>query len=84
MTKAVAIPYVIALVLGVVIIGLLAYWFITQSGETTETGSKIECDSKIASYCIQYKTLRREPTDFNWGDCPHDNINCEALGISIS
>lgn len=43
--KAVAIPYVIALVLGVIVIGLLGYWFVSQGGKAISTGTKAECDS---------------------------------------
>lgn len=48
--KAVAIPYIIALVLGIFVVGLLGYWFISQGGKTIVTGSTAECDGLCASW----------------------------------
>lgn len=45
MRKAVAIPYVIALILGVVVVGILGYWFVAQGGKTVGVGTTAECDS---------------------------------------
>lgn len=49
--KGVAIPYVIALVLGVVIIGLTGFWFITQSGKTVGVGETAQCSSLKFNFC---------------------------------
>ena len=43
--KAVAIPYVIALILGVVVVALIGYWFVSQGGKTIGAGKQAECDS---------------------------------------
>ena len=45
MKKAVAIPYVIALILGVVVVALMGYWFVAQGGKTISAGTQAECDS---------------------------------------
>jgi len=60
MKKAVAIPYVIALILGVVVIGLLGYWFVSQGGKTVGEGDKAECQAKIFSYCVQWQNNDKE------------------------
>ena len=41
--RAVAVPYIIALVLGVAVIGLVGYWFISQGGKAVSTGTSAEC-----------------------------------------
>ena len=43
--KAVAISYVIALILGVVVVALVGYWFVAQGGKTVGAGRTAECDS---------------------------------------
>jgi len=53
--KAVAIPYVIALILGLIVIAILAYWFISQSGKTTNVGTSAECQAKAFSFCVQWQ-----------------------------
>ncbi len=50
MKKAVAIPYVIALILGVIVVGILGYWFIAQGGKTIGKGKGSECDSLCAAW----------------------------------
>lgn len=48
--KAVAIPYVIALILGIVVVGVIGYWFISQGGKTVGSGTTVECDALCASW----------------------------------
>lgn len=90
MRKAIAIPYVIALILGVIAIGILAYWFISQSSKTTAAGISTECQAKRFSYCVQWQGSGGvfKPTKFtNWGNCPiiaddSEEAECKNLGIS--
>ncbi|MBI2005326.1 MAG: hypothetical protein HYS80_01015 [Candidatus Aenigmarchaeota archaeon] len=51
MMKGVAIPYVIALILGVVVIGILGYWFVSYGGSAIGTGTQAECDASDFNYC---------------------------------
>lgn len=62
--RAVAIPYVIALILGVVVVSLIGYWFVAQGGKTVGAGTKAECDAKIQIYCQKWKN------EFLFGDRP--------------
>lgn len=86
--KAVAVPYIVAIVLGIAVIGLLGYWFFVQSGKTGTTGTKAECDSKLASFCLSWKSLGgksdNKPT-IDWGNCPkrESESDCKSIGISI-
>lgn len=63
MAKAVAIPYVIALILGVIVIAILVYWFINQAGKTTTVGTSAECQAKEFSYCVQWQNNDKDCDD---------------------
>ena len=89
--KAVAIPYVIALILGLIVIAILAYWFINQSGKATNVGTSAECQAKAFSYCVQWQVKGdgTGPT-FNWDKCSKEEAGykdkkdkCKELGIEI-
>ena len=87
MLKAVAIPYVIALILGVIAIGILAYWLINQSSKATTGGFQAQCQAKLFSFCNQWlikggKTADKPP--FVWGNCPAKNSpDCKSIGIEV-
>jgi hypothetical protein len=50
--KAVAVPYIIALILGVALIGLVGYWFATTGGKFGGQSVKTVCENKFLQYCI--------------------------------
>ena len=87
--KAVAVPYVIALVLGVIAIGLLGYFFVAQGGKTTKAGFSAECQAKLFSYCIQWQTKdkqcelkNRPPADILEGCMdPPLSDKCQAINL---
>lgn len=71
-TKGVAIPYIIALILGLAVVAVLGYWFFFLSGRLA--GSEgIECESKLVSYCQAWKALGytedKRPIGRNWTGC---------------
>lgn len=45
------IPYVIALMIGVVVVVILAYWFITSSTKGSTVGGEAECTARKLEYC---------------------------------
>lgn len=51
MKKAVAIPYVIAIILGIIVLALIGYWFFSQGKKAVGTGSQAECDALKFNYC---------------------------------
>jgi len=78
--KAVAVPYVIALILGVIAIGLLGYWFISQGGRTVAAGERSECDGKQFTYCLQRRYSSTPPTFGLGTTCPVPDITtCKNL-----
>ncbi len=96
--KAVAVPYVIALVLGIIVIGLVGYWFVAQSGKTVGAGTKAECQSKVFSYCLVWQNGGKNnkpdiPDFFDIEECISEQLSlvidenafkkCKELGIEI-
>lgn len=50
--RGVAVPYIIALILGVAVIGLIGYWFVVQGGKFGGQSAKTICDNKFLQWCI--------------------------------
>jgi len=50
--RGVAVPYIIALILGVAVIGLVGYWFATSGGKFGGQSAKTICDNKFLQWCI--------------------------------
>jgi hypothetical protein len=56
MKKGIAIPYIIALILGIVVVALLGYWFFVLGGTFTGKASITECQTKLSTYCAAFST----------------------------
>ena len=50
--RGVAVPYIIALILGVTVIGLVGYWFAASGGKFGGQNAKTICDNKFLQWCI--------------------------------
>lgn len=48
--RAVAIPYVVALTIGIVVISLIGYWVVSQGGKTIGSGSRAQCESLCVAW----------------------------------
>ena len=86
--KAVAIPYIIAILLGVAVIGLIGYWLISQGGKAVSTGTSAECQAKQFSYCVQWQNndkdcMKNQPQDITGTpNCTNPKIDyCQKLGL---
>lgn len=87
---AIPIPYIIALIFGIIALAVLGYWLYTQSGKIIGTGGSIECQAKQESYCQQWKILSLfdnsvKPSIGMPGGCPEPSktmcmksLNCEC------
>lgn len=49
--KGVAIPYIIALILGIIVLGMVAYWFITTYGLGWLGFNEAFCRAQLSKYC---------------------------------
>jgi hypothetical protein len=48
------IPYIVALILGIIVIGVIGYWFFVLSGKGGGTASEQFCRAKELTYCSQW------------------------------
>ena len=51
MKKAVAIPYIIALIIGVIVVAVLGYWFISSGIIGNKIGTEAQCTARKTEYC---------------------------------
>ncbi len=49
--KAVAVPYIIAILLGVAVIGVVGFWFVSSGGKLSSQSSGLECDTQRLIFC---------------------------------
>lgn len=54
MKKAIAIPYVVAIILGIIIVGVIGYWLFLLYGGGVGTASEAVCRSKLLTYCSEW------------------------------
>jgi hypothetical protein len=60
----VPIPYIIALVLAIVVIGLVVYWLYFTNVDFLKTINEYSCRSKKDAYCNQWKLSGAAPKPF--------------------
>jgi hypothetical protein len=60
----VPIPYIIALILGVIVIALLAYWIFFSGGNLGTIITEKGCEAKKMGYCNEYKTTGKAPKQY--------------------
>lgn len=61
MTKGqMPVPYIIAIVIGIIVIGILLYMFVTKTGVFSGFVLESECKAKLKTYCIKW-------ADAGWG-----------------
>lgn len=51
MKAAMPVPYIIALIIGVIVVALLAYWFISSGGKGIAIGPDAECNARKIEFC---------------------------------
>jgi hypothetical protein len=84
MKKAVAIPYIVAILFGVVVIGLIGYWIFKTVSQGTGSGDLADCQTKELNYCSSWSNSgfdeSRRPSSVFGG---WDSKKCNSvLGIS--
>ena len=57
------IPYIIALILGVIVIALLGYWLIFSGGKGSKVGQEAECRGRMVEWCVTKITANRNKVD---------------------
>lgn len=66
MKGAIPVAYIVALILGVAVIGLLGYWFFVQGGIFEEQMTTQTCIAKKLSYCTQWQARGYEIKDHKY------------------
>jgi len=83
--KGVAVPYIIALILGMAAVALLGYWFFVLGGRIGGESITAECQAKQIPFCNAWKATRyasKPPSSgFDFNDrCPEPTIDrCKDL-----
>ena len=87
--KGVAVPYIIAILLGVGVIGLIGYWLFVSGGQFGGSAATTGCRSAQLNYCNQKINNLNPPWDQSaagTGCTKPDTENkiCESYGVKIS
>jgi len=72
-TGSVPVPYIIALLLGIIVIALIAYWIFVLGGDFGGIIVEKGCESKKLAYCNTWKTTGTQPAELGFAP-----TNCDA------
>ncbi|MBI2084100.1 MAG: hypothetical protein HYT70_00595 [Candidatus Aenigmarchaeota archaeon] len=53
MRKGIAVPYIIAILLGIAVIGLIGYWLFVSGGRIGISSAELQCNNQVIRYCDQ-------------------------------
>ena len=82
MKKGVAIPYIIALIIGVIVVAVLAYWFISSGGKGSNIGKEAECTARKTEFCATQLSENLEKVkgcDNSWSDPTKVCAFCKSI-----
>jgi hypothetical protein len=86
MKKGVAVPYIIAILLGVGVIGLVGYWLFVSGGQFGGSATEQSCRNSFSTWCSQWSNRNSyaissdgtDPSDMSrFGDTA--NKECEGF-----
>ena len=80
MRKAVAVPYVIALILGVAAIALVGVWFVTSGGRFSGQAQKNQCNADTVQWCLQWASTAYSTRT---GETPATPPSCTTAGATM-
>lgn len=78
--KGIAVYYIIAIILGVIVIGVIGYWFFTVASRGGGTQATIDCDALKVAFCQEWSSSGySRPVVFNeW-----ENKQCPGKPVTI-
>ena len=91
--KAIAVPYIIAILLGVGVIGLVGYWLFVSGGQFGGGVATTTCRSAQLNYCNTWVAQGKSTADTAWNQAnsgtgctkpDSENKICESYGVKIS
>ena len=53
---ALPVPYIAALIIAIIVIGVLIYWFFILSKEPTNAFTQAQCQARASIYCTSWAT----------------------------
>ena len=60
---ATPVPYIIALIIGIIVVAVLAYWFITSGKKGSDVSSEVECTARKAEWCVTQTSTAETAAD---------------------
>jgi len=83
MKKGVAVPYIIAIILGIVVLGLIGWWLFKGGGQIGGKISEAECMEKQIIYCSKWQLKNFAADNPPSGDDAWDKLakGCSGIGI---
>jgi hypothetical protein len=51
---SIPIPYIIAIIFGIIVIAVLAYWFFTTTGGVGTATQEAECEAALFEFCMNW------------------------------
>lgn len=86
--KAVAIPYVVALILAIVVVVVIGYWFFFIVGPSNTETLTIQCRAKFIAYCTSLTTAGKltdtEVSKFGVRDLYPECSSVDATKLAIA
>ncbi len=81
MKAALPIPYIIAIMIGIVVIAVLVYWLISSSGSGGAVISSGECKARMLSYCLEKQAGLGQWTDKDKQVCGFEESKIECAKL---
>jgi len=72
--KGIAVPYIIALILGIAVVALLGYWFFVLGGSFSTEASLTECQTKMRTFCLSYSGTGYTPAQTFTDTCGSSGV----------
>ena len=75
------VTYIVAIMIGIVVIAVLVYWLISSSGSGGAVISSGECKARMLSYCLENQVGLGQWTDKDKQVCGFEEskIECQKL-----
>ena len=84
MKKGIAVPYIIAALLGIAVIGVIGYWLFATGGIFGGQARIEDCRTKLTTYCnIWSTTAYDEKNKPNGQDWPQYATGCSDINIPL-
>ncbi len=87
MKKGVAVPYIIAILLGVGVIGLVGYWLFVSGGQFSGSTATTACRSAQLQYCnqlINNPGIKWDSASAPKGCNAPTSNDCASYGVKVS